>query len=153
MSKSKGKSQTNSTLNASARSLRTVRRAKAVRVADPEQFRAESDNPAAIQAKMDEVAAQPEATGLAETTDQIKSETKARTKKRAKKVVADEKSAAANPKTEVVLTKKAISARGEGVRLYSLAGRPKRTEFIKVFGQIRIDPADLIGFYLARYTR
>src|ERR1700685_2912352 len=111
MTKSKRKSDSKSTLNdPSARSLRTVRRARAIRTpfltqaemkpmadmvwndltkhneeapencdchfctakrtgeqATVEQFRDGSDNPAAIQAKMDAVAAQPAPSGLAET--------------------------------------------------------------------------------------
>jgi hypothetical protein len=58
-------------------------------------------------------------------------------KSRTKKAVVDGKSAAANdqPKTEVVLTKKAISARSEGVRLYQLAGRPTKSDFVKLCGK------------------
>ena len=58
-------------------------------------------------------------------------------KSRTKKALVDGKSAAANdkPKTEITLTKKAISARSEGVRLYQLAGRPSHAEFRKVFGK------------------
>jgi hypothetical protein len=66
-----------------------------------------------------------------------KSKGKSQSKSRTKKAVVDGKSAAANdqPKTEVVLTKKAISARSEGVRLYQLAGRPSHADFRKVFGK------------------
>jgi hypothetical protein len=62
---------------------------------------------------------------------------KSKGKSRTKKAVVDGKSAAANdkPKTEITLTKKAISARSEGVRLYQLAGRPTKSDFIKLCGQ------------------
>jgi hypothetical protein len=58
-------------------------------------------------------------------------------KSRSKKAVVDGKSAAANdqPKTEITLTKKAISARSEGVRLYQLAGRPNKSTFIQLCGK------------------
>jgi hypothetical protein len=62
---------------------------------------------------------------------------KSKSKSRTKKAVVDSKSAAANdkPKTEVTLTKKAINARSEGVRLYQLAGRPTKSDFIKLCGK------------------
>lgn len=58
-------------------------------------------------------------------------------KPRAKKTVVDGKSAAANdkPKTEITLTKKAISARTAGVKLYVAAGRPTKSDFIKLCGK------------------
>jgi hypothetical protein len=59
-------------------------------------------------------------------------------KKSSKKSKAvDVKMQAANdqPKTEITLTKKAISARSEGVRLYQLAGRPSQADLKKVFGK------------------
>jgi hypothetical protein len=77
----------------------------------------------------------------------MKQPRKSRSKKSTTPVVVDQKSAAANdqttatipandqPKPEVVLTKKAISARSEGVRLYVLAGRPSQADLKKVFGK------------------
>jgi hypothetical protein len=61
---------------------------------------------------------------------------KSRSKKSTTPVV-DVKVAAANdqPKTEIVLTKRAISARSEGVRLYQLAGRPDKATFIRLCGK------------------
>lgn len=57
-------------------------------------------------------------------------------RKRTKKA-ADGKMAAANdrPKSEVTLTKKAISARAAGVKLFVAAGRPSQTQLVRVFGK------------------
>ena len=63
-----------------------------------------------------------------------KTMTKKQSKKRKKAV--DGKMAAANdkPKSEVTLSKKAISARTAGVKLFAMAGRPSHADFRKVFG-------------------
>jgi hypothetical protein len=85
-------------------------------------------------ATMDAVSAQPEPTGLVET----KSEPRRRSKKAAiEAYTIDVKALAANdqPKSEVSLTRKAISARGAGVKLYQLAGRPTKSDFIKLCGK------------------
>lgn len=57
-------------------------------------------------------------------------------RKRTKKAV-DRKMAAANdrPKSEATLTKKAISARTAGVKLFVAAGRPTQTQLVRVFGK------------------
>ncbi len=57
-------------------------------------------------------------------------------RKRTKKAVVG-KMAAANdkPKSEVTLTKKAISARTAGVKLFAAAGRPTQAQLVRVFGK------------------
>ncbi len=57
-------------------------------------------------------------------------------RKRTKKTV-DVKMAAANdkPKSEVVITKKGLAARADGLRLYIAAGRPTKSDFIKLCGK------------------
>jgi hypothetical protein len=52
---------------------------------------------------------------------------------------ADVKKAAANDKPEVapastMTSEKRGNARAEGLRLYNLAGKPKKSEFVRVFG-------------------
>lgn len=64
---------------------------------------------------------------------------RAATKKQTKKAAKDFKSAAANDKTTEAPAPKsgteAGAARSEGLRLYKLAGRPTKTQFIRVFGK------------------
>lgn len=56
------------------------------------------------------------------------------TKKNRKAV--DRKSAAANDnKQEVTITKKGLAARADGLRLYIAAGRPTKSDFIKLCGK------------------
>ena len=66
-----------------------------------------------------------------------------KTKKAAKRIrkstAVDVKSAAANDKTTTTPAPKSGSeagaARSEGLRLYKLAGRPTKSQFIRVFGK------------------
>ncbi len=58
-------------------------------------------------------------------------------KKQTKKAAKDFKSAAANDKTTETPAPKteAGAARSEGLRLYALAGRPTKSQFIRVYGK------------------
>jgi len=58
-----------------------------------------------------------------------------RTKKSHAVPTVDVKQSAANDKPELKTPTEIGAARSEGLRLYKLAGKPKKADFIKVFGK------------------